>query len=146
MKRWAFCLLFLFLQQLNAADQVIEINFHDLMRQENFPTLHGKRVRLTGFLYKKEDQWVLAAVPNLKTCCVAHVNKKKEQLLVSGEIKDTLPGHAVTLEGYFRHQDGSCHLHQATQIEKESSPHRLLVGAIPLTAFFLYFLRRRKSA
>lgn len=69
----------------------------------DFQSLQGKRVEIRGFLYKNgRDEWILAAEPNLKTCCMGSKEKRDRQLLIIDQIDDLptpLPLTAITLQG-----------------------------------------------
>lgn len=62
-----------------------------------------KRVHIRGFLYRTEKgEWVLAAEPNLKSCCIG----KKSQVQVIGDFPNSFKT-AVTLEGDLIANQGS---------------------------------------
>lgn len=67
----------------------------------------NKWVQIRGFLYKTElnnhEAWILAAEPNLKSCCVASPGKKGSQMLAIGNLPEEMPSPstAVAVEGHF---------------------------------------------
>lgn len=62
---------------------------------------NGQLIEIRGFLYETEQkQLILAAEPNLKSCCVGSHSKRQKQLLVSGDVKEGISSmSAVTLKG-----------------------------------------------
>lgn len=68
---------------------------------EKVEALQNQTVQIRGFLYHKLDEegmWVLAAEPNLKSCCVGNKDKAGRQLIVNGDmLKDS--SRATLLEG-----------------------------------------------
>jgi hypothetical protein len=75
---------------------------------EELLNAQNERVHIRGFLYKTElshnDAWILAAEPNLKSCCVASPGKKGVQLLATGNLLKQMPlrSTAVGLEGHLQ--------------------------------------------
>lgn len=77
------------------------------LSSENIPQelkeFHHQQIRIRGFLYTtKEGRTILAAEPNLRTCCVGSANAISRQIFIQG---NSLPskefGEAVLLEGKF---------------------------------------------
>jgi hypothetical protein len=68
---------------------------------DDFSHLNGQLVAIRGFLYETpESLMVLAAEPDLKSCCVGSASKRQRQLLVTGNIDRAVAGGgAVTLQG-----------------------------------------------
>lgn len=67
--------------------------------------LQGQRVQIRGFWYSlAPDQGILAASPQLKSCCVGASSKIYQQLKVKGNIAPSSYHGAITLEGIFKIQ------------------------------------------
>lgn len=82
---------------LYSIEQPTEINF---LNTEEFSDLNGQLVAIRGFLYESsESQVILAAEPNLKSCCVGNASKRQKQLLIHGNIHPTTSNSAITLQG-----------------------------------------------
>lgn len=48
---------------------------------------NGKEIQIRGFLYQTEDKkLILAALPNLKSCCVGTASQRSQQIVVEGDI------------------------------------------------------------
>jgi hypothetical protein len=59
-------------------------------------------IRITGFLYAKgDDTWILAAEPNLRSCCVGSKNKINQQVHIEGQFNGENSPFAGTLQGHF---------------------------------------------
>lgn len=75
--------------------QTTPLTFFNLKDAAN---LDGQLITIRGFLYESsESQMILAAEPNLKTCCVGSTSQQQRQLLVTGDIN--LVNSAITLKG-----------------------------------------------
>lgn len=62
----------------------------------------NQSVQVKGFLYHSlEDQIILAARPNLKSCCIGKGAQWKEQIRVKGELGSFPQQGMATLEGIF---------------------------------------------
>ena len=81
--------------------EAIEFSFLELSSGDLDPVRNGQVIEIRGFLYETVDsQVILAAEPNLKSCCVGSDSKKQKQMLVSGNIFSALDDRsAVTLRG-----------------------------------------------
>lgn len=85
-------------QPLYSQEQAVQINFYNF---ENAAQHDGQLVTIRGFLYESPEAYkVLAAEPNLKSCCVGSASKRERQLLVTGDLESAgSGGSAVTLKG-----------------------------------------------
>lgn len=82
-----------------------EIAFFQL---EGFTPEQGIVYEIRGFLYKTEkQQYILAAEPNLKSCCVGSASKRNKQILVSGTIDPQLfnSDRPITLKGLLEYDN-----------------------------------------
>lgn len=63
--------------------------------------VNGTLIEIRGFLYRSADsKKVLAAEPNLKSCCIGSTSKRHRQLLLEGNIDDMPDQYKpVTLQG-----------------------------------------------
>ncbi len=81
----------------------------------------NSQIELRGFVYAKEDgQHVLAAQPNLRSCCLDH-NKNKEIVYLTGGLPNWNSTRAVTLQGQLSSQNGVRTLIDAKIVEKKTS-------------------------
>jgi hypothetical protein len=63
--------------------------------------LNGQTIEIRGFLYETADSnLILAAEPDLKSCCIGSTSKRHKQLLISGNIQPEMSrGSPITLQG-----------------------------------------------
>lgn len=138
-----------FLQPLYSQDQSISINFFNLgeVAQHN-----GQLVTIRGFLYESpEASMVLAAEPNLKSCCVGSASKREKQLLVVGDLDSTDGGgNAVTLQGNLVVAMGDkfpLRLENARVVPQKDQCYWVLglvgVGLVLLSGATFFFVRKR---
>lgn len=111
------------------------LTFSELLDQ-NVQQLHGKPVEIRGFLYKNDrKEWILAAEPNLKTCCI----KTHQQLVIddkTSSLPQETPSTAITLQGtFFIAHNTSYHLQNPLIVP--SSSHALFFSVI-LIAIVLF--------
>lgn len=68
-------------------------------------------VQIRGFLYKtllsEKEAWILAAEPNLKSCCVGSSGKRGLQLVSTGDFPENAPSAAIMLQGHLELTAGS---------------------------------------
>jgi hypothetical protein len=83
-------------------EQPLLLTFFDLdasTYQQNTKT--GQLIEIRGFLYEANDSTlILAAEPNLKSCCVGSTSKRNRQLLVKSDSLETSQTNAITLKGH----------------------------------------------
>lgn len=88
-------------------------------------------VRIKGFLYANKDSClILAAEPNLKSCCVGSASNSKRQILIKDIILPSLTS-AIEVEGLLRIDPASFprfQLENARLIEREA-PSLLFLGS-----------------
>ncbi len=78
---------------------------------------NGMEVEVRGFYYEKEDGiGVLAAQPNLKSCCVGTKEKKEQQLVVSPRLGVISKATVVAVRGVLRAEEGLYFLDNAVKI------------------------------
>lgn len=63
---------------------------------------NGQEVEVRGFFYEsKEGKHILAAQPNLKSCCVGSSKKISRQIVLLGDLPEMPQQRAVTVRGVF---------------------------------------------
>lgn len=87
-------------------DEMASLVEKDLAQQKQPKALarfHGSDVSIRGFLFKSTNgRLVLAAEPNLKSCCVGSKDKIFRQIFIEGDVNEPLSfGFAVLLKGSF---------------------------------------------
>lgn len=125
MARWFFIISFFFLNfYCSAEEQSIPLNFTEL---ESFGKYaDGQKVKIRGFLYQtKEGKSVLAAEPNLKTCCVGSQANIHKQIYLDRNFDSR--NSAITVEGVLMVPDTNSEkyvLNDAKVIEDQSGSGR----------------------
>ena len=101
-----FLLFLLFSKPLFSEEHILPCSFFELEGLLEKPidyieTIQGKRVEIRGFLYEtKQSQAILAAEPNLKSCCVGSEAKKHKQIVVKGDVSSAIDRTtAVNIQG-----------------------------------------------
>lgn len=78
---------------------------------EGVLSLQGQLVQIRGFLYVTtvgaREGWILAAEPNLKSCCMGSSTKRGLQLAVNGDLPDQAPATVVALQGRLQLSSGT---------------------------------------
>ncbi|CUI17819.1 Conserved putative membrane protein [Candidatus Protochlamydia naegleriophila] len=78
----------------------------DSLEQSSLEQEFPRVIHMRGFLYQTPSQsLVLAAQPDLKSCCIGTSSKVSEQIFVKGEIaKEALTHRAVTVQGVLKRE------------------------------------------
>ena len=148
-----FFILFVFcIQALNSELPPKVFTFFDLEALSNNESIiNGELIQIRGFLYKTDrSEMILAAEPNLKSCCIGSTVKKHKQLLVFGDVGSSLNQKtAVTLKGTFN-SDGNSSFPYRIEFasvveERKQSAILLAMGGIFLILLLLLTLRKIKK-
>lgn len=114
----------------------IKIGFEDLICSdpEHCP-YEDQEVKIRGFLYQMpEGQWLLAAQPNLRSCCVGSELKRDSQIFLEGNVALAETKSTILVKGtLYREPNEGQHIiykMRNTVIEDENSS--LPVGAMAL--------------
>ncbi len=146
-KQLIFCFIFLCHVCL-LAEPPDMLSFQQLMnlpeeQAKNLAERHPQPVRIRGFLYQAADgRLILAAEPNLKSCCVAAAAMQQRQILVTGTVDIPHPNnYAVLLEGHFIVDNIAAHnpryrLENATLVAEDDGASGLILIII-LSALLL---------
>ena len=124
-----------------AAQELPLASFTDLQ------TYSDKEVGIRGFFYRADkDEWILAAEPNLKTCCIGTSQQYSKQIHVEGDFSaEPSLSKAVLLQGILSFQDHRWHLRNAHFAEAEEKKESNLHW-IGLTVFLgvagIFFFRK----
>lgn len=77
-----------------------ESSIQELKR--NLVSYDQREVYLRGFLYQTAGkQWVLAAEPDLKSCCIGATDKVAQQVFLEGDFAQHPSSRAMLLQGTF---------------------------------------------
>lgn len=81
----------------------LSLSFDDLSDAKAIEQADGSSVRMRGFLYHKDDgTWILAAQPDVRSCCVGSKENAQRQVIVQGNILKDNYLSVVALEGTFK--------------------------------------------
>lgn len=84
----------MFLGTVLLAGDILPLSF----AEGNFEQYHNKEVEVRGFLYQDQQQhWVLAAEPNLRSCCI----DSKPHITLPADFVGQATKQPVTLQGHF---------------------------------------------
>ena len=109
---------------------------------------YPREVTLRGFLYRTQaGDLVLAAEPNLKSCCVGAQHKVKKQIFVEGHIENPIAGQVYVLQGIFTVDPitGSYLLREAARVHSQADFSKWTAVCILLVfiaAICLAYLRK----
>lgn len=68
--------------------------------QDDFAKYEGQQISIRGFLYQTaDDRWILAAEPNLKSCCIGTEHKSRPQIQILGDFTKEHLDRVLTLQG-----------------------------------------------
>lgn len=59
-------------------------------------------IQIRGFLYPTVDGYILAATPNVKSCCLRSPARIQEQILIKDKLSKSHSGIVVNLQGTLR--------------------------------------------
>jgi hypothetical protein len=119
----------------------IPASFQELSQQDFL----NREVTIRGFLYLKEDgNWILAAEPNLKTCCLGSTQKAKSQIILDSNFEGFSSNKVVLIQGNLTVEKGLFHLQNSKVLEdNEKSPFILLGGLSLILGCIGLMLNRR---
>lgn len=125
------------------------ISFQQLiLSSDSLPEkLDQKEVLIRGFLYKTQERLILAAEPNLKSCCLTNPAIIKTQIIITGlsfEIANEIS--AVTLKGIFKiNSQGHYTLENTTLVENSINPIPIILILIIITLIYCLYARLKKK-
>lgn len=125
------------------------IDFFQLEASAHGEGFVEQRIRIRGFLYRKESSFILAGEPNLKTCCVGSAAKRHTQILVFGDISEALDHFKpVIVEGHLTFDPHSLfpyRLDKAAIVPPEPYPYgAIALASVLLAAVSMLWMRRVK--
>ena len=104
--------------------------------------LEGQEVRVRGFLYRdQEGRYVLAAEPNLRSCCMGHA--AKPHLYLQGAFPAPLPVQLVEVQGVLKR--GNLEKAQLVSEPAGALSWALGAGLGVVVLFQLYRWKRRRD-
>lgn len=116
-----FLLLIFLLKSCYLGAENSTLTFYEIAtwNDEQMTSWSGRQVTISGFLYQSPtNEWILSALPNLKSCCVGSHQKKKEQIYIEfGSPSSFSPSkRVVKIQGVFHYSsdDELLFLKQAT--------------------------------
>jgi hypothetical protein len=91
-------------QQLHGLNSYLPKEASVTLLQREMAAVHQKTICIRGFLYQTDaGRWLLAATPNMKSCCVGSSDKITQQIFLSAPF--TAPAkaaiEAVSVQGTF---------------------------------------------
>lgn len=98
-----FSIAFILLSSLSilGAEELTFLTLKSYSQEEIAKSYHGKELQIRGFLYTTASgKTILAATPNVKSCCVGTASKLLQQITVINP-KQSASSLPVTLSGHF---------------------------------------------
>lgn len=140
-------LFFLLLFFSSGVSAIEELSFQ---HPEMFSQHYEQEVQIRGFLYPLENQsleFILAAQPNLKSCCVGSSTTFLSQIIVSGLSIDQLNPSAAQLISGILFED-SFHRYRLKEAkiieEKKGESFYFIMGFIVVTALTIIAWRLKR--
>lgn len=121
-----------------------ELSFDDLSDQDKIASAIESPVQIRGFLYRNGNTWILAALPNVRSCCLGTSEQAKKQVLLEGDFPSTLPQRVVTIEGMLTYEFPFYRLKQAVLIEPQRTSFPMAPLLVASLAIGLAYLLLRK--
>ena len=79
-----------------------ELFSNDEILLSQLPSMQGEVIQIRGFWYPiSQEEGILAAQPNLKSCCLKRGSRSKQHLNVKGDVGLFPEQKAVTVQGTF---------------------------------------------
>lgn len=104
----------MFLGAALLAGDILPLSF----AEGNFEQYHNKEVTVRGFLYQDQQQhWVLAAEPNLRSCCI----DSKPHIMLPADFVGKVTKQPVTLQGHFHVEPNHNYRMENATFVKEST-------------------------
>lgn len=117
---------------------------HPLSFQEFHKWQPDQEVVIRGFLYNKEDQWILADQPNLKSCCVATLDN---QIYLSESLEVASLDNAITVQGRLKVDSNNLyHLENVKILNDKRSWPIFSILLLSLTLIGVVAICKRKRA
>ena len=117
------------------------VTFQDL-EQQKLPC----DIVIRGFLYQHPDgSWILAAEPNLHSCCIGAKHKDHSQVFLIGNFEEGQTNQIATLQGTLYRQDTRYVLHDVREISSSSSYKYLIIFVLILISIGYFLLKRFRS-
>jgi hypothetical protein len=135
MRGW-ICFFVLIIQTLAANDQVYELDFSFLQDPQAMGLVNGKRIKIRGFLYlSPSGDWILAAEPDLKSCCIGSKSKANQQIFLDGHFDPQLVNYAHEISGVIHidakdQEERYYYLQKAVLLKKNRDYSTIAIGVI----------------
>jgi hypothetical protein len=124
---------------------ILELSFNDL-KASTINQWQDKEVQIRGFLYQRQDGiMLLAAQPNLRSCCLGSASKIEQQLIIKGHVKEV--PYAQLMQGIFKiePQFGAkgeltqLYVLENTRLIVPVSSQKIAIGIVSIIGCILYF-------
>lgn len=149
---WPLCLAAIALLPAGPlySESVSRVDFFQLESYVRETHSLPQKIQIRGFLYSKDSAYILAAEPDLRSCCVGSAAKRHAQVLILGNIETALNRSTpILLEGTFSHHPDHpfpYHLESAQVVPEEPPSYApvVLISVILLLISIWILTRLRR--
>lgn len=128
--------------------QASDLSFDDLNDPEKMAAVIDSPATLRGFLHRKDSMWILAAEPNVKSCCIANANQATKQIILEGDFSTLSQQTVVKIEGLLTYKQPFYHLQKASVVHSKNGSFpfiTILAGFLTMGGGYLLFRRVRST-
>jgi len=109
----------------------------DQLETEDMSRFDKKTITVRGFLYCVDGKCVLAASPNIKTCCVTNPEKQPHIYVQAGSNIPVDITRAVTLKGTFAFKQHNHYVLENAEMMEEADSHAQYYIALLVSLFII---------
>lgn len=129
------------------SEEPLLLSFQELQNGNLSPN-NNQLIEIRGFLYQDptSSRWILAAEPNLRTCCIGSRAKANSQIVLPDDFSTTPSHAAVTIRGVL-YKDGDIYRFKKASItsQPKSATWTIIWLLIPVLCLISFYYKKRKN-